>query len=301
MGNPHRIVVTGANGQLGWELVRTLQPLGHVVPLGRADLDIGDFERIEATMVSLRPTIICNAAAYTAVDRAESDAELANRINALAPGRIGSVARRLGAAVIHFSTDYVFDGASAHSYTENDTPNPLNVYGQTKLAGEKALAESGAAHLTIRTSWVYSTRGRNFLQSIRRLARSRDTLRVVNDQHGTPTWARWLAEATSQILGRAIGSGNPVALFERQGGVMHVAGTGETTWYEFASAIIASDGRATGHAVPSIEPITTLDYASPARRPLRSVLNARMAEQRFGLTPTHWMDQLRLALDEGTA
>jgi len=301
MTTPHRIVVTGANGQLGWELMRALQPLGLVVPLSRADLDIGDVERIDAAMVALRPTIICNAAAYTAVDRAESDAELANRVNGLAPGRIGAVAHRLGAAVVHFSTDYVFDGASERSYTEADTPNPLNVYGQTKLAGEKALAESGAAHLTLRTSWVYSTRGTNFLQTIRRLARTKDTLRVVNDQHGTPTWARWLAEATAQILGRTICSGGPVAVFETQGGVVHVTGAGETTWHQFASAIVASDAKLAGRSMPSIEPITTQDYAAPARRPLRSVLDARMAQQRFGLTRTHWMDQLRLALDEGTA
>lgn len=191
MSPPHRIVVTGANGQVGWELVRTLQPLAEVIPLTRAELDLSDLGQIDSVLTALKPTVICNTAAYTAVDASESDQETASLINARAPGVIGSVARRLGAAVVHFSTDYVFDGESEQPYSENDRTNPLNVYGQTKLSGERALAESGAAHLTLRTSWVYASRGHNFLRSILRLARDRDTLRVVADQHGTPTWARW--------------------------------------------------------------------------------------------------------------
>jgi dTDP-4-dehydrorhamnose reductase len=296
---PHRVVVTGANGQVGWELVRTLQPLAEVIPLTRAELDLSDLGQIDEVLTSIKPTLICNAAAYTAVDGAESDHEAASLINARAPGVIGSVALRLGAAVIHFSTDYVFDGETERPYEENDATNPLNVYGRTKRYGECALSESGAAHLTLRTSWVYGLRGHNFLRSILRLARDRDTLRVVADQHGTPTWARWLAESTAQIVNRAFASGDMLEMFRERGGILHVTGAGETTWHGFASAILKIARKRDERRTTIVEAISAEEYPTPATRPRRTALNSCRAEREFGLRRTHWMDQLRLALDEG--
>lgn len=295
-----RVALLGAEGQLGWELARSLRPVGEVIPFSRRELDLADLSVVDRVLRDARPTIICNAAAYTAVDRAESEPDLAMRVNGTAPGVIGEAAKRLGAAVIHFSTDYVFDGTSARAYRESDRPNPLNTYGRSKLAGERALAESGAAQLTIRTSWVYAMRGTNFARTILRLARERDTLRVVADQRGTPTWARWLADAVAQIAGQMTRhEGGPETALRTLGGLVHLTGDGETTWHAFAETILATDPRRDEQRAQIVEPIPTSAYPTPAVRPRRSVLDSREAERRFGLARTSWLVQLQLAMQSG--
>nr|WP_255210519.1 dTDP-4-dehydrorhamnose reductase [Methylogaea oryzae] len=196
------ILLTGKDGQVGWELQRALAPLGKVVAVGRDALDLADADGIRRVVRDVAPRLIVNAAAYTAVDKAESEPELAMAINGIAPGILAEEARRLGAGLIHYSTDYVFDGAKQGEYAEDDTPNPVSVYGQTKLAGERAVSSSGAEHLIFRTSWVYGLRGRNFLLTMLRLARERAELRVVADQVGAPTWSRMIAEATAIVVAR---------------------------------------------------------------------------------------------------
>jgi dTDP-4-dehydrorhamnose reductase len=195
-----KILVTGRTGQVGYELERSLQGLGEVIAVNQDQMDLADFDAVRAVIREVRPGLIVNPAAYTAVDKAESEPELAMRINGEAPGVIAEEARKLGAAVIHYSTDYVFDGSKPGAYTEEDTPSPLNVYGRTKLAGEQAVQASGVPHLIFRTSWVYGARGRNFLLTVRRLAAERDELRIVDDQCGAPTWCRTIADTTAHIV-----------------------------------------------------------------------------------------------------
>jgi dTDP-4-dehydrorhamnose reductase len=302
--SPYRIVVTGADGQVGWELVRALQPIGEVIVLTRSTLDLTQIDEIEDVLMGCRPNLICNAAAYTAVDRAEADEETARRVNADAVEVIAIAARRLQAAVIHYSTDYVFDGELGRAYREDDAPTPVNIYGRTKLAGEEALAASGIPSLTIRTSWVYSTRGNNFVRTILRLARERESLGIVDDQYGTPTWARWLADATAQVISserRAAGSEQSGGrqLFEGSGArVLHVTGDGETTWYEFAREILMLDTKREEQRLVELKAIPTAEYLTPARRPRRSTLDSSLVEARYGIRRTHWRDQLKLALGQ---
>ena len=223
-----RILLTGRNGQVGWELERTLAPLGEVLAFDRKGFDLAEPDEICHSLRELKPDIIVNAAAYTAVDRAEAESDMAMAINATAPGIMAEEARRLGALLVHYSTDYVFDGAKSAPYTEEDATGPVNTYGRSKLAGERAIWESGCRHLIFRTSWVYGTRGGNFLRTILRLAAERDELRVVDDQIGAPTWCRMIAEASSLALARP---DVPVGLY-------HLAGSGETSWFGFARAIL---------------------------------------------------------------
>jgi dTDP-4-dehydrorhamnose reductase len=294
-----RIAVTGCHGQLGWELARSLQPLGEVVALARQDVNLADLAALERTMLALAPDLIVNCAAYTAVDRAESDEAMATRVNADAPGVLGDVARRLGAAVLHYSTDYVFDGTSPTPYRENDRPNPVNAYGRSKLAGEIRLAESGAAHLIVRTSWVYAARGSNFVLTMRRLARERETLQVVADQHGRPTWARWLAEATAQIVGELSRAREGlVESLQHDGGLLHLAGSETTTWHALAEAVVAIDRSTADLRVRRIEAVTTERFGAPARRPLCAVLDSSLAALRYGIVCPPWREQLRSALLE---
>jgi dTDP-4-dehydrorhamnose reductase len=274
------ILLTGAAGQLGFELQHALAPHGDMVACDRHKLDLGDRDAIAAIMRSLRPQLIVNAAAYTAVDRAESDAANARAINALAPAILAEEARKIDAVLVHFSTDYVFDGAAATPYTEDAPTRPLNVYGRSKLEGEQAIAASQCAFAIFRTSWVYGSRGSNFLLTMQRLARERDELRVVVDQIGVPNWTRDLAHAIAVIVG-----GGLPALVERAG-LYHLSAGGHASWFEFARAIVGSSGR------PRVVPITSAEYPTPARRPSYGVLATDRFERTFGFAQPHWRDAL---------
>lgn len=282
-----RILLSGINGQVGWELQRTLQPLGEVIALERSRFDLADANGMRSVVRELKPTHIVNPAAYTAVDKAESEADLALAINGTAPGVLAEEARRLGALLVHFSTDYVFAGDAAAPYAEDAPTAPISSYGRSKLAGEHAIAASGCRHLIFRTAWVYGLRGHNFLRTMLRLARERDELRVVDDQHGAPTWSRMIAEATALALARHDG----------QQGIYHLAAAGATTWHGFAAALLA---RATEvgalDRVPPVRRIASAEFSTPAQRPAYSLLSCRRLEQDFGIALPDWELQLRLCL-----
>lgn len=279
-----RILLTGAAGQLGFELARLLPAHGEVVALDRAALDLADGDALASTMRRVAPEIIVNAAGYTAVDRAESEPELADAINARAPAMLAEEAKRLGALLIHYSTDYVFDGASGAPYGEDAPTNPLNVYGRSKLAGERAIAAAGGAHLILRTSWVYGWRGQNFLLTMTRLAAARDELRVVADQFGVPNWSRALAEATATLVGR----GAPA--LARRSGLYHLSGRGRASWFDFARAIFDDADR------PRVAPISTAEYPTPARRPASAALATAKLEETFGIALPEWRQTLAACL-----
>ena len=274
------ILVTGTQGQIGFELARLLLPHGDVVATDRATLDLADPDAIVAAVRGVKPALIVNAGAYTAVDRAETEVALAHAVNGRAPGIFAEEAKRLGAVLIHYSTDYVFDGTQTSPYSEDAPTGPQNVYGASKLAGERAIAAAGAHALVLRTSWVYGLRGRNFLLTIRRLAAERDELAVVADQFGVPNWSRTLAEATARI----IGAGLP-ALAARCG-LYHLSCTGEASWHDFARAIVGAAPR------PRIIPIATADYPTPARRPAYGVLATARFEAAFGFALPDWREAL---------
>ena len=286
------ILLIGGNGQIGWELRQALAPLGAVRVLDRAALDLASAEAIRGAVRETAPGLIVNAGAYTAVDRAESEPDLAQAVNGSAPGILAEEAKRLGAALVHYSTDYVFDGRLTRPYREDDPTGPISAYGRSKLAGEQAIAAVGGAYLILRTAWVYSLRGANFLTTIGRLAAQQEELRVVDDQRGAPTWARAIAEATALILTRCNARSGPGELGER-GGLYHLSAAGETTWFGFAEAIIAGM-RAAGDRLSAREavPIATADYPTPAQRPAWSVLDCGKARDAFGVALPHWRDQL---------
>lgn len=291
-----KILLTGKTGQLGYELERTLQGLGDVVAVNRQQMDLTDLDQIRDVMRTVQPQLIINPAAYTAVDLAESNPDVAMRINAEAPAVMAHEARMLGAAMIHYSTDYVFDGDKPGSYSETDIPNPQSVYGRSKLAGEQAIQVAGIPHLILRTSWIYGLRGKNFLLTVQRLAQERDELRIVADQFGAPTWSRTLAEVTAHALAR-LQSGIPHADLNRdrwaeQAGLYHVSAQGKTSWHGFTQAIIAHP---TVLKKPKVTPIATLDYPLPAKRPANSVLSSERFMQTFCSLP-NWEDALKLCL-----
>jgi dTDP-4-dehydrorhamnose reductase len=281
------ILLTGSTGQLGFELSSALRLHGELASFDHASLDLSDTDALVRTVRSVRPRLIVNAAGYTAVDRAESEPEKAHAVNGVAPGILAEEARRSGALLIHYSTDYVFDGTASTPYTEDAPAAPLNAYGRSKLAGERAIAESGANSLIFRTSWVYGLRGSNFLLTIRRLAAERDELRVVADQIGAPNWTRALAETTAALVARGLSS-----LIERAG-VYHLSAGGSTSWFEFARAILGDAPR------PRLLPITTGDYPTAARRPAYSVLSTVKFEAAFGIRLAHWRDMLARCLSSG--
>lgn len=280
-----KILLTGSAGQLGWELERTLAPLGELVAFDHAGLDLADPDRIRSALREVKPELIVNAAAYTAVDRAESEPEAAFAINARAPGVLAEETKRLGALFIHYSTDYVFDGEQARPYTEEDTPHPLGVYGSSKFEGERAIAASGARHWIFRTSWVYAPRGKNFLLTILRVAREGKPLRVVTDQFGAPTSAAMLARATAQALST---QAQALAVQDRQdapppSGIYHMSAAGRTSWHGFACEIL----REFGIADP-VAAITAAEFPTPAKRPTNSLLdNGRLAAS-FGIRLPNW-------------
>ncbi|HEX5123543.1 MAG TPA: dTDP-4-dehydrorhamnose reductase [Rhodanobacteraceae bacterium] len=296
-----KLLVLGANGQVGFELARALAPLVDVLAATRhgADgalrADLSDTASLEAALDDARADIIVNAAAYTAVDRAEDEPELADRINHLAVAEIGAWAKRNGKRVVHYSTDYVFDGSSTHPYREDDATAALGVYGRSKLAGEDALRASGARHLIIRTAWVYAARGHNFVRTMLRLARERDELRVVSDQVGAPTPAGLIANATAMMLRQWLGDGDDA----RRDGTYHVVSSGTCSWFAFAEAIV-DDAAGSGLIArkPRVSPIATADYPTRARRPAYSVLDTAKAEAAFGLQLPHWRAGLEPVLDE---
>jgi dTDP-4-dehydrorhamnose reductase len=302
-----RILVTGKDGQVGFELLRSLAGQGQVMAVGRGEMDLSNPDSIRRTVREIGPDLIVNAAAYTAVDQAESEPELALAVNGIAPGILAEEAKRLGAALIHYSTDYVFDGSKAAPYTEDDEPRPLNVYGRTKLAGERAIQAVDAPHLILRTSWIYGTRGKNFLLTILRLARERDELSIVDDQVGAPTWSRALAEATSGILKR-LGYGKPgfSDACAQQRGIYNLSAAGQTSWHGFAAAILANAAsQQPGQSacaldrVPVLKPIPAEQYPLPARRPRYSVLANAKLQRAFGLALPDWKTSLAECMSSG--
>ncbi|MCL0085108.1 dTDP-4-dehydrorhamnose reductase [Thermodesulfovibrionales bacterium] len=288
-----QIMLTGKNGQVGWELQRTLTPLGEVVALDRQRLDLADPDQIRARVREIKPSLIVNAAAYTAVDRAEEEPELATAVNGTAPGILAEEAKHLNAAIIHYSTDYVFDGTKTTPYTEEDAPNPINVYGKTKLAGEQAVQAVGVPHLILRTSWIYGLRGKNFLLTILRLAREREELKIVNDQIGAPTWSRTIAEVTAEIL-----KANTSSVMDSSG-IYHLTASGSTSWYGFAKAILKLDSDRAEQVCRQLKPILTAEYPTPARRPTHSVLSNAKLKAAFGIALPDWEQSLKLTLREG--
>jgi dTDP-4-dehydrorhamnose reductase len=290
-----RILLTGSNGQVGWELRRTLACLGEVIALDSSSMNLADADAVRKKVGEIAPHVIVNPAAYTAVDKAESEPELAYAVNAAAPGMLAEAAGRTGALLVHYSTDYVFDGSGATPWKEDDTCAPLNVYGATKLAGEHAIQATGCRHLIFRTSWVYGARGSNFLLTMRRLLRERSELKIVADQVGAPTWCRDLAEATAQVLSQFV---SPASGFDRAApwGVYHMTDAGETSWHGFAEAIQALDEFDETCAPAHLLPIPGSDYPTPATRPLNSRLSNAKLEQTFGLQLQDWRTALALCL-----
>ncbi len=292
-----KILLTGKNGQVGWELQRTLACLGDIVAVGHREMDLTDPDSIRKIVREVRPDLIVNAAAYTAVDKAESEPDLAMAINGVGPGVMAEEAKRLNAALIHYSTDYVFDGTSSRPYLEDDAPNPVNVYGTTKLAGERAIQASGVPHLILRTSWVYGVRGRNFLLTMLRLAKEKNELKIVNDQMGAPTWCRLLAEVTSQMIAQHYSPVSRQAISEASG-LYHVVPTGSVSWHGFSVKILEGVSSHVSHARPKLIPIPASDYPAPARRPLNSRMTSAKLENTYGLTMPHWEKSLTLCMEE---
>lgn len=291
-----RILLTGANGQVGWELRRTLSSLGEVVALDSKAMNLADADAVRRTVRDIAPGIIVNPAAYTAVDKAEREPDLARAVNAVAPGILAEEAGRLGALLVHYSTDYVFNGSGTAHWREGDACDPLNVYGATKLAGERAIQATGCRHLIFRTSWVYGARGSNFLLTMRRLMRERPELKIVADQVGAPTWCRDLAEATAQVLGQ-LASPMSAADQAEPWGIYHMTNGGETSWHGFAEAIQALDEFDETCAPAHLLPIPSSDYPTPAKRPLNSRLNCDRLEHVFGLRLQDWRDALALCIN----
>lgn len=288
------ILVTGVNGQVGFELLRSLQGLGRVVACDRSMLDLSDLDRVRSVVRELKPSIIVNPAAYTAVDKAETDVDAARRLNVEVPRAFAEEAARLGAALVHYSTDYVFDGTKEGAYVETDATNPQNVYGLTKLEGEQAIAATGCAHLILRTSWVYGRRGKNFLLTMLKLGSERPELRVVADQVGAPTWSKTIATATAHIVAQALAA-DDADWWAQRSGVYHFTSAGATSWHGFAEAIFA---QAMGEHAPKVLPIPASDYPVPAKRPSNSRLSHDKLTEAFGLRLPDWADALKLCLSE---
>ena len=292
------ILLLGRNGQVGWELQRSLSVLGRVVALDRSSRehcgDLADLDGLKATVRALRPAVIVNAAAHTAVDRAESEPELARLINALAPQALAQAAQEVGAWLLHYSTDYVFDGSGDRPWVESDATGPLNRYGSSKLEGEQLIAQACERHLILRTSWVYAARGGNFAKTMLRLAQERERLSVIADQQGAPTGAELIADVSAHVLAQLLRTGAGQ-------GIYHLAAAGETSWHGYASHVIASARRLRPEpalAVQAIDPVPTSAFPTPARRPHNSRLDTRKLQQAFGLTLPHWQQGVDRLLAE---
>ncbi len=292
-----RILLTGKNGQVGFELQRALAPLGEVIAVGTADCDLSDANAIRGLMQRVQPQLVVNPAAYTAVDKAESDADKARAVNAVAPGVLGEEASRLGASVIHYSTDYVYDGSKDGLYTESDPVSPQSVYGQTKLDGERALQAATPRHVILRTSWVVGAHGGNFAKTMLRLAGDRDELKVVADQFGAPTSASLIADVTAHIARQMLRDGADGFPF----GVYHLAAAGETSWHAYAQYVIGEAigmGKALKATPERVLPIPASSYPTPARRPQNSRLDTHKLRQTFGLHLPHWQEGVKHILQQ---
>ncbi len=292
-----KILLTGATGQVGWELARTLMPLGDVIAVNRRQVNLADLSSIQAAVRRFNPDVIVNPAAYTAVDKAETEQAQAFLINAEAPGILAEEAKKINALLVHYSTDYVFDGSKDGLYMEDDLTNPANVYGQSKLAGEQAIQAAGCDYLVLRTSWVYASRGNNFLKTILRLAAEREELKIVSDQIGAPTWARLIAEVTAHVVRQGVMERKTVGFTS---GVYHLTSSGETSWYGFARQIvdIIQEQGLMPLKNKAIHPIPTAGYPLPAKRPANSRLSCTLLEQQFGLSLPSWDNALRLCMQE---
>lgn len=286
----HRILLIGHDGQVGWELHRTLATLGKIIHFNKQELDLSQPSLIREKIQEVRPSIIVNAAAYTAVDKAEAEPALARAINERAPGVIAEEAKKLDALIVHYSTDYIFNGQSQRPYTEHDAPEPLNEYGASKLAGDQAIIHSGCHYFIFRTTWVYGARGHNFLLTMLRLAKERTQLKIINDQIGAPTWSRLIAEASAQIL---------MHHQPHQQGIYNLTSSGATSWHGFASTIfkllkeVKEDFTA-----PEVLPIPTSEYPTPAKRPHYSILCHDKLEKNFAVTMPDWEDSLKLCIGD---
>jgi len=289
-----KAMILGRNGQLGWALERRLHGLPGLLALGRDELDLADPAAVAAAVDSARPTVVFNAAAYTAVDRAETDRDAAFAVNARAPEALAAACARIGAILVHYSTDYVFDGRKAGRWVETDPTGPLSVYGASKLAGEQALAASPCASVVLRTSWVYGDHGANFAKTMLRLATERDALRVVSDQHGAPTWAGRLAEASESIARQALASGDAAGWLGERRGVYHASAAGETTWTDYARCVLSVAQTLPPWAdrlkvrAEQVEPIPASAYPTPAQRPANSLLDCSRLAGTFGCAMPDW-------------
>ena len=295
---PPKILLLGKNGQVGWELQRSLAALGNLTALDRHSThycgDLADLKGITDTVRSLRPDIIVNAAAHTAVDRAESEPELARVLNALAPGVLADESEKIGAWLVHYSTDYVFDGSGSQPWQESDSTAPLSTYGSSKLEGERRIQAANARHLVFRTSWVYAARGGNFAKTMLRLAKERDQLTVINDQFGAPTGAELLADVTALALRCALSAPSLA-------GIYHLAAAGETTWYGYAQTVLAhaqQAGIALKAGPEAVIAVPTTAFPTPAQRPLNSRLNTQKLQTAFGLTLPDWQVGVTRMLNE---
>ena len=294
MGFYKKILLLGKDGQVGWELQRALAPLGVLTSLNRSECDLADAAQVQAALEAYEPEVIVNAAAYTAVDKAETDQAMARRINVDAVAELALYAREMGSLLVHYSTDYVFDGTKPEAYAEDDITNPLSVYGQTKLAGENRIRDALCRHLIFRTSWVYAARGGNFARTMLRLAQERTTLNVIDDQIGAPTSAELIADVTAHAMRDVLSGRAP-------GGTYHLAAAGETSWYGYAKFVIdraRAQGQTLALAINGLQPIPASDYPLPAKRPQNSRLNTHLLERSFALKLPHWETGVGRVLDE---
>jgi len=294
MGFYKKILLLGKDGQVGWELQRALAPLGLLTALNRRECDLADPAQIQAALEQYEPEVIVNAAAYTAVDQAETDQAMARRINVDAVAELALYAREMGSLLVHYSTDYIFDGTKPEAYVEDDLTNPLSVYGQTKLAGENRIRDALCRHLIFRTSWVYAARGGNFARTMLRLAAERETLNVIDDQIGAPTSAELIADVTAHALRDVLSGRAP-------GGTYHLAAAGETSWYGYAQFVIAyarAQGIVLKLADTGLKPIPASEYPLPAKRPQNSRMNTHLLERSFALKLPQWQDGVKRVLNE---
>ncbi|MBK8800910.1 MAG: dTDP-4-dehydrorhamnose reductase [Fibrobacteres bacterium] len=288
MKNYNKILIIGRRGQVGWELRRTLAPLGEIVAFDFPDIDLTKPETLRPIVREVAPDLVVNAAAYTAVDKAEDEVEICQAINALAPKVLAEEAARLGARMVHFSTDYVYDGAKDGRWVETDPPGPLSVYGRTKLEGDEAIAATGVQHLIFRLQWVWGTRGANFVKTMLKLARERKELKIIDDQMGAPTWSRHIAEATALAVAR----------WEAQSGIYHMANGGETSWHGFAKAIFEEDPKKSEQVLESLLAIPTTAYPTKAARPMNSRMDLSKLHRDFGIRLPCWHEALRNSFED---
>jgi len=289
-----KFLLIGRNGQLGWELQRTCMTLGEVVATDYPDVDISQAAALRELIRTVKPDILLNPAAYTNVDKAESEIDLARKVNSIAPAIMAEEMQKLGGALIHYSTDYVFDGDKGTSYVESDATNPINAYGITKLEGEQAVHSGAGAAITFRTCWVYSLRVGGFVNKVLGWARQQEVMRIVDDQIGSPTWARMLAEATAHVIAR--GGNDPLAYLQQYSGLYHLAGAGAASRYEWAHEVIDQDPKKEEQVVRQILPAKSDEFPNPAQRPVYSALDCSKFEQTFGIPLPDWKISIKLLL-----